>query len=205
LMKLRGCEADEFETAARRVIAYVRELHGTMTVRVGTRYLSHAAVIHGDRRLMEECASSAEAVCRELVEDQRDYWEALCGLGQLLPLLGDRSRVERHYAAWKPEAGLFWFGWSGNRELAHMAVAMGKHEDAARHFEDAVTGSRKAGYKVELAYSLADYGDFLLDHGGEGTGHKARAMHDEALQVGRDLGMKPLIERILKRRQFLKA
>jgi len=30
-------------------------------------------------------------------------------------------------------------------------------------------------------------------------------MHEEALTIARDLGMKPLIERILKRRQFLKA
>jgi hypothetical protein len=87
---------------------------------------------------------------------------------------------------------------------------------------------RIAGFRPYLAWTCSDYAEMLTDRastdssaaGGSGQTHsadsgqagpagsdraKAAKLQDEALTIARDLGMKPLVERILKRRQFLKA
>ena len=51
---------------------------------------------------------------------------------------------------------------------------------------------RKAGYRPELAWSLCDYADTLLQRSDEGDRSKAMSMLDESLAISRDLGMRPL-------------
>jgi len=82
---------------------------------------------------------------------------------------------------------------------------MGNFETSAGHFEDALTFCRKAGYRPELAWSLCDYADMLLERKDEGDSEKAVAMLDESLAISTELGMRPLIERVLSRREILKA
>ena len=45
----------------------------------------------------------------------------------------------------------------------------------------------------------------LLDRDEPGDKEKAIALQDEALVITREMGLKPLTERILKRREILKA
>ena len=73
------------------------------------------------------------------------------------------------------------------------------------HFEDALAFTRKAGYRPELAWTCCDYADLLRQRNGPGDGERAAALLEEGLGIARDLGMRPLMERILSRRQFLKA
>ena len=82
---------------------------------------------------------------------------------------------------------------------------MGKLDDAQTHYEDALAFCRKAGYLVELAWSLCDYADMLLERDGEGDKAKAGTLLGESLQISSDLGMRPLMERVLSRREILKA
>ena len=56
---------------------------------------------------------------------------------------------------------------------------------------------RKAGYLVELAWSLCDYADMLLGRDGDGDKAKAATLLDESLQICSELGMRPLTERAI--------
>ena len=92
-----------------------------------------------------------------------------------------------------------------DRLLGLLAHTMGNLDDAQTHFEDALAFCRNAGYRPELAWSLCDYADMLLDRKDEGDREKAMTMLDESLSISTELGMRPLMERVLSRREILKA
>ena len=83
--------------------------------------------------------------------------------------------------------------------------AMDRHADAISHFEDALVFCRNAGYHPELAWTCSDYAEMLLDREEPGDREKAIELEDEVLAVTRELGMRPLTERILARREILRA
>ena len=64
---------------------------------------------------------------------------------------------------------------------------------------------RKAGYRPELAWTCCDYADTLLQRGNPGDREKAMSLLDESLSISSELGMRPLMERVLSRREILKA
>ncbi len=82
---------------------------------------------------------------------------------------------------------------------------MGKLHQAAAHFEDALAFCRKGGYRPELAWTCCDYADALRERNGEGDRSKAMSLLDESLAISSELGMRPLMERVLSRRDILKA
>ena len=92
-----------------------------------------------------------------------------------------------------------------DRVLGLLAHTMGNLEDSQNHFEDALAFCRKAGYRPELAWSLCDYADMLLERNDEGDRQKAMQLLDESLQISTELGMRPLMERVLSRREILEA
>ncbi|MCH9040181.1 MAG: tetratricopeptide repeat protein [Chloroflexi bacterium] len=120
---------------------------------------------------------------------------------------GDTEAAEDLYSALKPlrgtmsGCGLI----SSDRILGMLAQTMGNHDDSQTHFEDALAFCRKAGYRPELAWSLCDYADMLLERNEDGDSDKATAMLDESLAISTELGMRPLMERVLSRREILKA
>jgi hypothetical protein len=61
------------------------------------------------------------------------------------------------------------------------------------------------GYRPELAWTCCDYADTLLQRKEPGDREKAMAMLDESLAISSELGMRPLMERVLSRRDILKA
>ena len=78
-------------------------------------------------------------------------------------------------------------------------------DPAAVHFEDALAFCRKAGYRPELAWCLCDYADMVLERNNNGDRQKAMQLLDESLAISTELGMRPLMERVLSRREILKA
>ena len=98
-----------------------------------------------------------------------------------------------------------------HRVLGILAQTSGNLDQAVSHFEDALTFCRKAGYRPELAWTCCDYADMLLDpstsSGQAVSDNRAKAMSllDESLAISSDLGMRPLMERVLSRREILKA
>ena len=78
-------------------------------------------------------------------------------------------------------------------------------EQAAAHFEDALAFCRKAGYRPEMVWNCCDYAETLKERDVEGERAKAMSLLDDSLAISSELGMRPLMERLLSRREILKA
>jgi len=94
---------------------------------------------------------------------------------------------------------------SAYRVLGLLAQTFGDIQQAATHFEDALAFCRQAGYRPELAWTCCDYADTLLQRKEPGDREKAMSLLDESLAISSELGMRPLMERVLSRREILKA
>jgi len=82
---------------------------------------------------------------------------------------------------------------------------LGNLDQAVACFEDALTFCGKAGYRPELAWTCCDYADTLLQRKEPRDREKAMSLLDESLAISSELGMRPLMERVLSRREILKA
>jgi len=93
----------------------------------------------------------------------------------------------------------------GDYLLSLLTHTMGDHDKAVEHFEDALAFCRRACYCSELAWSCCEHADTLLQRDAEGDWAKANSLLDESLAISRELGMRPLKERALSRREILTA
>ena len=82
-----------------------------------------------------------------------------------------------------------------DRTLGILAQATGNHDQAATHFEDALSFCRNAGYRPELAWTCCDYADALVQRGHPEDLGQALSLINESLATAVDLGMSPLAER----------
>ena len=94
---------------------------------------------------------------------------------------------------------------SVDRVLGLLSKTTGDWNQATGHFEDALAFCRKAGYRPELAWTCCDYADTILQRNGEGDRAKAIALMEESLSISSELGMKPLMRRVVSRQEILKA
>jgi hypothetical protein len=89
------------------------------------------------------------------------------------------------------------------RLLGVIAHGADMPEEAAAHFREAVTFCRKGGYLPQLAWTCCDYADVLLERDSVADRGKVLVLVEEGLAIARDLGMRPLVERILVRQKRL--
>lgn len=100
---------------------------------------------------------------------------------------------------------------SVDRMLGRLARAMERQDNAISHLEDGLVFCRNAEYGLELAWTCSDYAEMLLDRDDPSSAsrisdhEKAIELQDEALAITRELGMRPLTERILARREILRV
>ena len=94
---------------------------------------------------------------------------------------------------------------SVDRLLGLLSQIMRELHQSTEHFEDALAFCRKAGYRPELAWTCCDYADMLRERDSEGDQAKAITLLDESLAISSELGMRPLMERVLSRREVLGA
>ena len=94
---------------------------------------------------------------------------------------------------------------STDRVLGLLAHTMDELDGAIGHFEEALAFCRKAGNRPQLAWTCCDYTDVLRERDREGDREKAVSLPDESLAISRELGMRPLMERVLARREILTA
>ena len=94
---------------------------------------------------------------------------------------------------------------STDRLLGLLARTMGELNEAMAHFDDALAFCRKAGYRPELAWTCCDYADLLVERNAGGDREKAVQLLDESLAISSELDMRPLMERVLSRREILGA
>jgi len=89
--------------------------------------------------------------------------------------------------------------------LGLLAHTVGDLEKSVSHFEDSITYCGQAGLRPELAWTCCDYADTLLQRNNPGDREQAMSLLDESLAISSELGMRPLMERVLYRRDILKA
>ena len=121
-------------------------------------------------------------------------------------LQNDAATAEEQYAALEAGRGTIASRMiASDRQLGLLSLTIGILDQAAAHFEDALAFCRKAGYRPELALICCDYADTLLQRSQSGDREKAMSLLDESLAISSELGMRPLMERVLSRREILKA
>ena len=121
---------------------------------------------------------------------------------------GDVALAREQYEAINttPGADLMLFqGIDPEDVLGLLAQTAGDNFQAEAHFEQSLVFCRNAGYRPNLAWTCCDYADILLQRNNDGDRAKAMSLLDESLAISSELGMKPLMERVLSRREILGA
>jgi DNA-binding CsgD family transcriptional regulator len=114
---------------------------------------------------------------------------------------GDIAAAVEQYQALKPTRATALLQTSIDRILGLLAQTVGRLDEAATHFEDALGFCRKAGYQPEYAWACHDYAEALLvgaRHAVPLPGGPARAFSllDEGLSIASGLGMRPLMDQL---------
>ncbi|MFQ6026140.1 MAG: AAA family ATPase [Dehalococcoidia bacterium] len=155
-----------------------------------------------DRLAIAEAA--AQTVLSEQFVIPYHAIQAKAGLALLATQKGDQSAAAEHYTYFLGQRGtMIWTLSSVDHLLGLLSQTMGNLDQAAAHFEDALAFCRKAGYRPELAWTCHDYADMLLAGSGlksapTDTNHrKATSLLAEALSISQELGMPPLMERVI--------
>jgi tetratricopeptide (TPR) repeat protein len=116
----------------------------------------------------------------------------------LLSRAGRTDALPVVYERLRPWASRFPFatGCQGSYSgfLAMMAEAMGRGEDARRHFAHAIAENRRVGARPEVARVAATYARFL--EGAGGASAEVAALRGEAVAIARELGMPALLAQL---------
>ena len=145
---------------------------------------------------------SAKHIAADILEHPQatavQIYHSHTGLGIIAVLSGDSDSAAKQYEIIKEwRHTLLFFTISADRLLGLLARTTGEPDQAVVHFEDALVFCRKGGYRPELAWSCHDYADLLIQRGAEGDRAKTKSLLDESLLISTDLGMGPLMERVV--------
>ncbi|MCH7971970.1 MAG: hypothetical protein IH960_13170, partial [Chloroflexi bacterium] len=81
----------------------------------------------------------------------------------------------------------------------------GLYDEAAPHFDGAIEFAGAREMRPELAWAHSDYAEMLLKRANPGDLDRANEHQDEAIAIATEIGMKPLLEKVLAQREILKA
>ncbi|MCI0896114.1 MAG: protein kinase [Chloroflexi bacterium] len=161
----------------------------------------------GDKEQLDIAKAAAETVLSYSSAVPFVSAYARYGLAFIAIQLADAASAAEQYAAIKEldanaAGGILP---TPDRTYGLLAQTMGDLDRAANHFEDSLEICLKAGFRPELAWTCCDYADMLKERNAEGDRAKAIALLDESLAISSGLGMRPLMERVLSRREILGA
>ena len=164
------------------------------------------AVVHADGRREAEARREFESLAaHDFADLPRNMARlfSLAFLAEVAAFLRDVLRAEILYGLLRPFARLnvtvgpvLSFG-AASRYLGLLAATMGHHDEAARHFEDALAMNARMGTRQALARTQAEYAEMLLAHGQPGDRAKALDLLVPALNTAQELGMKLVVEKVL--------
>jgi tetratricopeptide (TPR) repeat protein len=207
-MALLECELGEFGAAESYLVRLLEPEHevqdqGSMKALV----ISLVGRTRGDSLRFE----MGKTICRQVLASPRNALAEVTGRMALALIAveeGDVTVAREQYPILEARcAGSR--GWSCGqaveRILGLVAQGAGLVEEAANHFEDALSFCRDGGCLPQLAWTCCDYADLLLERGCVGDRKQAMSLLDEGLAISRDLGMRPSKERILARRRTLEG
>ena len=159
--------------------------------------LPAAARVRGDTSGLE----NAKALCHAAIASPSalPYRVTLARLGLAFLAIqqGDVAAAREQYAALESVPGIMLLYVSTDRTMGLLAHTMGDLDLSAGHFQDGLDFCRKAGYRPELAWTCSDYADALVQRDDSGDRSKAVSLLEEALVIARELGMQPLLERVV--------
>jgi len=122
---------------------------------------------------------------------------ARLGASLLAVINDDTEAAGEQYAALESWAGVAAVGANVDRVLGLLAGTMGNMDQAMAHFEDALAFNGKAGHRPDLAWACFDYADILVRRDGPDDWTKAIILLDESLAIATELGMRPLMGRVI--------
>ena len=194
-----------------RLLEVVRQApaRATLIHMIPAGIIPYIARITGVLDHEEVATRAAEAVLSSSTSEPLFTGVANLGLALLAVQHGDSSAAGDHYRALQAQRfsfpGVGIISINTGRLLGLLAHTMGDLEQATAHFEEGLTISRNAGSRPELAWTCCDYADLLLDRNSAADRAKATSLLEESLTISSELGMRPLMERVLSRREILKA
>ena len=167
------------------------------------------ALIGGKSGGFDIAEARALATLSSLSGHHANLSTARIGLALIAVQRSDTAGAAEQFSALEPlqgtmTPGLSW-AMSIDRLLGLLLNTMGRLDRATGYFEDAIAICRRAVYRPELAWTNCDYADTLLQRDEPGDRSRAMSLLDEALAISTELGMRPLMERVLSRREILKA
>ena len=149
-----------------------------------------------------ERTEEAEALLHELTRRDLSNWHvdeewllSICLLADTCAILGDADRAAPLYelllpygslnAVAVPELALD----SSSRPLGILATLLGRFEEAARHFEEALRMNETMGARASLAHTQKDYARMLLRRSSQGDQERAEKLLWRAQATYQSLGM----------------
>jgi len=169
--------------------------------------------ITGSAEHFDFARAAAQALFSSPYRTPLHTWKASLGLGLMAVQQGDRAAAQEQYsilhASRPPSLALVdaYYSLPTDRILGLLAQTLGDLDKATEYFEDALAFCRKAGYRPQLAWTCHDYAEALIVGAGLkpaptlGNREKAISLLDEALKISQELGMRPLMERVVKLQQ----
>ena len=130
---------------------------------------------------------------------------ALTLLAEAADILRDRDRALTLYQKLAPYAELVALAASEvsvgpvPRPLGILASLIGRHDDAARHFEDAIARAQRMGARPWLAHAQHTYARMLAERGRSGDRERAVDLLTNALEASEELGMAALAVQVTGR------
>ncbi len=168
--------------------------------------LAMVARVTGDSGVLALAESNAVNLLKS-ADHLPPWWERAPNLSLAIVAVerGDKDPAERLYRSLLSTHQYYAWPLCSDRVLGLLSQTMGNLDQAETHFEDGRAFCRRAGYRPELAWTCCDYADALLERNGEGDKDRAIYLLDESLAISSELDMRPLMERVLSRREILKA
>jgi DNA-binding CsgD family transcriptional regulator len=155
---------------------------------------------------VEIAEAAAQAVFAEQPVSPFFAFTAKAGLALLAVQMGDQSAAANHHAYLLDHRGtMINTVLSVDHLLGLLSQTMGNVDQAAAHFEDALAFCRKSGCRPGLAETCCDYADLLRDRDTTGDRAKSITLLDESLAISSELGMPPLIERVVALKERVEA
>ena len=172
---------------------------------VGTTWRPGLALMYSELGRADEARSELEHLSRDdYVAIPRDVlWPTcLAYLVEVAAFLGDRQRAAELYELLQPYDGHTLIVGScvaclgaSSHYLAMMARCLGRPDDAARHFEDALALNTRIGARPWLARTQLRLGTLLLERKSAADRARGRELLHAALASARALGMTSLEQR----------
>jgi tetratricopeptide (TPR) repeat protein len=201
LRMLLECELGNLEQAE----VYLNRARGNVWpnwLAIGAHITGHAGWRDQARKAAGDWLSRSEG----------SLWDVLRRLAMALVVADEGNAPEAcaslaalEASVWQPGVS----GWEGFYHTTYVcgivAHAAGELDKAASYFEQEIAMDRRGSYRANLAWACCGYADLLLDRKAPGDEERAMSLLDESLELSRDLGMVPLMERVLSRRKILKA